>query len=66
MIFIIRYVFFCFFCCVLGSMLRWNMWIVGYWDQIEFFTAIFCALGYYTGDKDDERGIAEEEEAKCG
>jgi len=47
-------------------MLRWNMWIVGYWDQIEFFTAIFCALGYYTGDKDDERGIAEEEEAKCG
>jgi len=53
-------------CCVWVPVLIECVCVVGYRDQIKFFTAIFCALGYYTGDKDDERGIAEEEETKCG
>jgi len=40
------------------------VWL-GDWDQIEFFTAVFCALGYYTWDEDDERGITEEEEEEA-
>jgi len=61
-------VFFFFFFFFAVSWREMNCVWLGDWDQIEFFTAVFCALGYYTWDEDEERGITEEEgeEAKWG
>ena len=64
MIFIIRYVLFFFFFFAVSWREMNCVWL-GDWDQIEFFTAVFCALGYFTWDEDDERGITEEEEEEA-